>query len=77
VAISVIFSDFPLDMPKDTDGNPSATKFQGNNVQQFSPTVATVEIGAVARNTTIAGGSGTLIDNGIGTVVHGDFHPPA
>jgi Right handed beta helix region len=76
-AISVIFSDFPLDKPTGTDGNPSATKFQGNNVQQFAPTVATVEIGAVAKNTTITGGSGTLIDHGVGTVVHGDFHPPS
>jgi hypothetical protein len=77
VAISVIFSNFPLDMPTGTDGNPSATTFQGNNVQQFAPTLATVEVGAGARNTTIAGGSGTLIDNGIGTVVHGNFHPPS
>jgi Right handed beta helix region len=76
-AISVIFSDFQLDKPTGTDGNPSATKFQGNNIQQFAPTVATVEIGAVAKNTTIDGGSGTLIDNGIGTVVHGNFHPPS
>jgi hypothetical protein len=77
VAISVIFSDFQLDKPSDTTGNPSATKFQGNNVQHFAPTVATVEIGAAATNTTIVGGSGTLIDNGIGTVVEGDFHPPS
>ncbi len=76
-AISVIFSDFPLDKPTGTDGNPSATKFQGNNVQQFAPTVATVEIGAVAKNTTIAGGSGTLIDHGVGTVVQGNFHAPS
>jgi Right handed beta helix region len=76
-AISVIFSDFQLDKPTGTDGNPSATKFQGNNLQQFAPTVATVEIGAVAKNTTIDGGSGTLIDNGTGTVVHGNFHSPS
>ena len=76
-AISVIFSDFQLDKPTGTDGNPSATKFQGNNVQQFAPTVATVEIGAVAKDTTIAGGSGTLIDHGLGTVVHGNFHAPS
>jgi hypothetical protein len=77
VAISVIFSDFQLDKPTGTDGNPSATNFQGNNVQQFAPTVATVEIGAVAKNTTIAGGSGTLIDQGVGTVVNGNFHAPS
>jgi hypothetical protein len=76
-AISVIFSDFPLDNPTGTDGNPSATKFQGNNFQQFAPTVATVEIGAVAKNTTITGGSGTLIDHGVGTVVQGNFHAPS
>jgi hypothetical protein len=76
VAISVIFSDFPLDKPNGT-GNPSATMFQGNNVQQFAPTVATVEVGASATNTTIVGGSGTLIDNGIGTVVQGNFPPPS
>jgi hypothetical protein len=64
-------------MPLGTTGNPSATKFQGNHVQQFAPTVATVEIGAGAENTTIVGGSGTLIDNGVGTVVHGNFHPPS
>jgi hypothetical protein len=75
-AISVIFSDFQLDKPAGTDGNPSATNFQGNNVQQFAPTVATVEIGAVAKRTTIAGGSGTLIDHGVGTVVKGNFHAP-
>jgi hypothetical protein len=75
VAISVIFSDFGLDKPGTTDGNPLATTFQGNNVQHFAPTVATVEVGVGAKNTTIAGGSGTLIDNGIGTVVHGNFHP--
>jgi nitrous oxidase accessory protein NosD len=77
VAISVIFSDFPLDKPSGTDGNPSATTFQGNNVQHFAPTLATVEVGAGAKNTTIKGGSGTIIDNGIGTVVDGKFHPPS
>jgi hypothetical protein len=77
IGISVIFSDFRLDKPRGTTGNPSATKFQGNNVQHFAPTVATVEIGAAATNTTIVGGSGTLIDNGIGTVVQGNFHPPS
>jgi hypothetical protein len=76
VAISVIFSDFALDMPPGTDGNPSATTFRGNNVQQFAPTVATVEVGAGAKDTTIVGGSGTLIDNGTGTVVQGNFQPP-
>jgi hypothetical protein len=76
VAISVIFSDFKLDKPTGTDGNPSTTTFQGNNVQQFAPTVATVEVGAGAKTTTIVGGSGTLIDNGIGTVVQGNFPPP-
>jgi hypothetical protein len=30
-----------------------------------------------AAKTTIVGGNGTLIDNGIGTVVRGNFHPPA
>ncbi len=77
VAISVIFSDFDLDIPAGTDGKPSATKFQGNNVQQFAPTVATVEVGAGVKNTTIDGGSGTLIDNGTGTVVHGNFDRPS
>jgi hypothetical protein len=77
VAISVIFSDFPLDKPSGTDGNPSATTFQGNNVQHFAPTLATVEVGAGAKNTTIKGGSGTIIDKGIGTVVDGKFHPPS
>jgi hypothetical protein len=76
VALSVIFSNFPLDKGSGT-GNPSGTKFQGNNVQQFVPTVATVEVGAGATNTTIVGGSGTLIDNGTGTVVQGNFQPPA
>jgi hypothetical protein len=76
VAISVIFSNFPLDMPAGTDGNPSATRFQGNNAQQFAPTLATVEVGAGAKDTTIVGGSGTLIDNGTGTVVQGNFQPP-
>ena len=75
VAISVIFSDFSLDKPGTTDGKPSATSFQGNNVQQFAATLATVEIGEGAANTTIAGGSGTLIDKGIGTVVKGNFTP--
>jgi hypothetical protein len=74
--MSVIFSNFDLDRPFGTDGTPSATKFQGNNVQQFAPSVATVEVGAGVNNTTIDGGSGTLIDNGIGTVVHGNFPPP-
>ncbi len=77
VAISVISSDFDLDKPANTDGSPSATSFQGNNVQQFAPTLATVEIGKGAKDTTIAGGSGTLIDEGIGTVVKGNFHPPS
>jgi hypothetical protein len=76
-AMSVIFSDFPLDRPAGTDGNPSATRFQGNNVEHFAATVATVEIGPGASDTTITGGSGTLIDNGIGTVVQGNFHPPS
>jgi hypothetical protein len=76
-AISVIFSNFDLDKPGETDGNPSATTFQGNNIQRFAPTVATVEIGVGAAKTTIVGGNGTLIDNGIGTVVRGNFHPPA
>jgi hypothetical protein len=76
VAISVIFSNFPLDRPTGTDGNPFATTFRGNNVQQFAPTLATVEVGAGAKNTTIVGGSGTLIDNGTGTVVQGNFQPP-
>jgi hypothetical protein len=75
VAISVIFSNFPLDKGNGT-GNPSATQFQGNNVQQFAPTVATVEVGTGAKDTTIVGGSGTLIDNGTGTVVQGNFQPP-
>jgi hypothetical protein len=76
VAISVIFSNFPLDKANGT-GNPLATRFQGNNVQQFAPTVATVEVGAGATDTRIVGGSGTLIDNGTGTVVQGNFHPPS
>jgi hypothetical protein len=76
-AISVVFSDFQLDMPPGTDGDPSGTTFRGNNLQQFAPTLATVEVGAGARNTTIIGGSGTLIDNGTGTVVQGSFQPPA
>jgi hypothetical protein len=75
VAISVIFSNFPLDKANGT-GNPLATRFQGNNVQQFAPTVATVEVGAGATDTRIVGGSGTLIDNGTGTVVQGNFQPP-
>jgi hypothetical protein len=66
----------PLDMPAATDGDPSATTIQGNNVQQFAPTLATVEVGAGAKGTTIVGGSGTLIDNGTGTVVQGNFQPP-
>ena len=49
---SVIFSNFPLDKRSGT-GNPSGTKFQGNNTRQFVPTVATVEISAGAANTTI------------------------
>jgi hypothetical protein len=75
VAISVIFSNFPLDQANGT-GNPLATRFQGNNVQQFAPTVATVEVGAGATDTRIIGGSGTLIDNGTATVVQGNFQPP-
>ena len=74
-AMSVIFSDFPLDKGNGT-GKPAGTTFRGNNVQHFDATVATVEIGAGAQNTTIDGGSGTLIDNGTGTVVHGSFHQP-
>jgi hypothetical protein len=76
VAISVIFSSFALDKGDGT-GNPSRTTFQGNNVQQFAATLATVEVGPGAQNTTIVGGSGTLIDNGTGTVVRGNFHPAA
>ena len=75
VAISVIFSNFPLDKANGT-GNPLATRFQGNNVQQFAPTVATVEVGAGATDTRIVGGSGTLIDNGTGTIIQGNFQPP-
>ena len=75
-AISVIFSNFALDKANGT-GNPLGTTFQGNNLQQFAPTVATVEVGPGAQNTRIVGGSGTLIDNGIGTVVQGNFQPPA
>jgi hypothetical protein len=74
-AISVIFSSFPLDKGTGT-GNPVGTTFRGNNVQQFAPTTATVEI-VGAQNTTIDGGNGTLIDSGTGTVVHGNFHQPA
>jgi hypothetical protein len=74
--MSVIFSDFPLDRPVGTDGNPSATTLEGNEIEHFAATLATIEIGTGARNTTISGGSGTLIDNGIGTVVHGNFDPP-
>jgi len=74
-AISCIFSDFPLDKGNGT-GKPVRTRFQGNNIQHFDATVATVEVGTGAQNTTIDGGSGTLIDNGTGTVVHGNFHQP-
>ena len=76
VAISVIFSSFALDKADGT-GNPLRTTFQGNNIQQFAPTLSTVEVGPGAQNTTIVGGSGTLIDNGTGTVVRGNFQPPA
>ena len=75
-AISCIFSDFPPDKGNGT-GKPVGTRFQGNNIQHFEATVATVEIGPGAQNTTIDGGSGTLIDNGTATIVHGNFHQPA
>lgn len=76
-AISVIFSDFPLDR-QDGTGNPSATTFEGNNVQHFAPTLATVEVGPGATKTKIAGGSGTISDRGTATEVHGNYqHVPA
>ena len=40
-------------------GNRPRRGWGGNNVQQFAATLATVEIGEGAANTTIAGGSGT------------------
>jgi hypothetical protein len=76
VAISVVHSSFGLDRPTGTDGNPSGNSFQGNNFQQFDPTVAAVEIGPGARDTTIIGGSGVLIDNGTATVAQGNFLQP-
>jgi hypothetical protein len=75
VALSVVGSEFPLDKPTGTDGNPRGTTFTGNNIQQFDSTVASVEIGQGVVNTKIVGGSGTIIDNGTGTVVQGNFQP--
>lgn len=76
VAISVVHSDFGPDKPYGTDGNPADNTFVGNAVQQFDAAVATIEVGEGARSTTIIGGSGTLIDDGVNTTVHGDFRPP-
>lgn len=75
VAISVIASTFPADLGNGT-GMPSRTTFTGNNVQQFTADLATVEIGPGVQETTITGGSGSIIDGGIGTAIQGNFQPP-
>lgn len=77
VALSVVHSEFGPDRPGDTDGNPVGNSFRGNSFEPFDDAVAAVEVGAGARDTTIVGGSGILIDNGTNTVAQGDFQPPS
>jgi hypothetical protein len=77
VALSVVHSEFGPDRPTGTDGNPAGNSFRGNSFQTFDDTVAAVEVGAGARDTTIVGGSGILIDGGTNTVAQGDFQPPS
>ncbi len=72
VAMSVVFSDFPLDRPTGS-GNPSDTTLEKNNHRDFDATLATIEVGAGAQDTKVVGGSGTIIDEGTGTVIDGDF----
>jgi hypothetical protein len=76
VAISVIHSDFALDRPPNSTGDPVDTTMTGNNHQHFDDTFATIEVGAGAVDTTIYGGSGTLVDEGSGTIAHGAYRAP-
>jgi hypothetical protein len=70
--MSVIFSDFPLDRPTGS-GNPTDTTLKKNNHRDFDATLATIEVGPGAQDTKLTGGSGTIIDEGTGTVIDGDF----
>ncbi len=71
-ALSVIFSDFPLDRPKGS-GNPNGTTLEKNNAHDFDATLATIEVGRGAQDTRVIGGRGTIVDEGTGTVIAGDF----
>lgn len=73
VAMSVIFSGFPLDRPEGTSGNPTGTELRKNNHRDFDATLATIEVGAGVQGTQVVGGSGTIIDEGTGTVIDGEF----
>ncbi|HUG00742.1 MAG TPA: right-handed parallel beta-helix repeat-containing protein [Longimicrobiales bacterium] len=73
VAMSVIHSDFPLDKPTGTSGNPTDTTLRKNNHVDFDATLATAEVGPGAQDTKLIGGGGTIIDEGTGTVIDGGF----
>jgi len=72
VAFSVIHSDFPLDKGTGT-GDPQDTSFVGNEHQLFNASMVDVEIGPVAAQSLIVGGTGTIVDFGIGTIVKGGY----
>jgi hypothetical protein len=67
VALSAVHSDFGLDGKG--SGNPDGTAFIDNDDERFLATFANVEVGKGARNTLIAGESGTVSDLGKGTVI--------
>ena len=73
VVFSVVHSDFPLDKQSGTSGDPQGTSFIGNNHELFTSSLVDVEVGPVANQTTIVGGTGTIVDLGLGTIVKGHY----
>lgn len=57
-------------------GAPRDTTFTGNNAAEFGSTLADLYIGPGVINTTVVGGHGSLLDQGIDTVVKGGYVTP-
>jgi hypothetical protein len=80
VALSVIHSDFPLDKPPNTTGDPLRTNLEENNHIDFAGTLADIEVGTGATFTSITAypnnpnpSDGTILNRGTKTSVTGNY----
>jgi hypothetical protein len=57
-------------------GTPRDTTFMGNNYTSFDASLADVYIATGVLDTTVIGGQGTVLDQGVGTVIKGGYVTP-